>query len=586
MFQKKPVITSTLVDREDCKMPKVNTNAKLSRSPNLGAILKTTSVGRSTVANPVPKSRRSANTDLSGPRVTEPMRSAKPKNEIGESVANGESKGQCKKEIIAKPWEEDKKTTAKSLVRLESVANPASTLAPFKDPVNVVQPGWRSSQVSQGSGVFGDGGAKAGDTVANNLEIIEYEMIIDNEGEDEQNEMMEEPMFEEEEIEAEMILSMIKAESDQRKEEMMELARKKIEIEKEEKKMRIEIQNIRKRDDRIREAAAKTKAAREGWEEWLEQALEFERNNQPENTVHAQTAVQVQPQGGVITVHTQPAVQAQPQGDENTVHAQTAVQVQPQCGMNNAHTQPAAQAQPQCDGNTAHTQPAAQAQPRCDGNTVHTQQADQAQPQCDGNTVHTQPAVQAQAQPQGGVNTAYTQPAAQAQPQCDGNTAHTQHAVQAQPQSQGGVNTAHTQHAAQAQPQWGEYTVHTQPAGLPQWVEYDGHTQPAVCPSGMEDTTSSLGPAAVVGPSTSGPSAVGPSPSTAPTRSPPSSSRTREVPKKRKMSLEEKRREARQLRMSSSRALDITTNSDQQEPQNPAPSMVRSRASLFQTEDT
>ena len=119
-------------------------------------------------------------------------------------------------------------------------------------------------------------------------------------------------------------------------------------------------------------AAGKTKAARKGWEEWLEQALEFERNNQPENTVHAQTAVQVQPQGGVITVHTQPAVQAKPQGDENTVQAQTAVQAKPQCGMNNAHTQPAGHAQPQCDGNTAQSQPTGQAQPRCDGNSVHT----------------------------------------------------------------------------------------------------------------------------------------------------------------------------------------------------------------------
>ena len=270
-------------------MPKVNTNAKLSRSPNLGAILKTTSVGRSTVANPVPKSRRS---DPSVPRVTEPMRSAKPKNETRESVASpvdsGKGKGQCKKESNAKPWEGDKKTIAKPLVRLESVANPASTLAPFKDPVNVVQPGWRSSQVSQGSGVFGDGGAKPGDTVANNLEIIENEVGIDNENEneneDEQKEMMEEPMFEEEEIEAEMILSMLKAESDQRKEEMMELARKRMEIEQEENKMKIEIQNIRIRDDRIKEAAAKTKAAREKnkreEEEWLEQAMEFEKSNQ------------------------------------------------------------------------------------------------------------------------------------------------------------------------------------------------------------------------------------------------------------------------------------------------------------------
>ena len=60
-------------------------------------------------------------------------------------------------------------------MRNESCAKPRdiasnpelSTLAPYKDPVNVDQPGWKSSQVIQGSGVFGERGAKSWDTIAN-----------------------------------------------------------------------------------------------------------------------------------------------------------------------------------------------------------------------------------------------------------------------------------------------------------------------------------------------------------------------------------------------------------------------------------
>lgn len=81
-------------------------------------------------------------------------------------------------------------------VKREGDSRP-STSAPSMDPVNVVQPGWKSSQVSQGSGVFGEEGAR--------------------QGEESTKEVKELPMFDDEEdIETEMILLTIRAEAEMR----------------------------------------------------------------------------------------------------------------------------------------------------------------------------------------------------------------------------------------------------------------------------------------------------------------------------------------------------------------------------------
>ena len=401
-------------------------------------------------------------------------------------------------------------------------------------------------------------------------------------------------MFGDEDMEQEMVLAMLRAEQSQREEEMKKMTVQKLALEHEEREV---MKMMRKK-----EAAAKSKAARDKYEEecqdWLSQALDFEKSREEEiggagqdPGVPQEPTMQEKLHGGVmedermacedvkeqpivVTEHQQQSNILLPPGMEHIASSQPAIM--PELLLQQSILLP-----PEC---TVHTQPAALGE--------HMQQ-DIMLPAVRGGTAHTQPPVL----PQGMDYTVHTQPAALGEhmqqeimlPAVMGGTAHTQPPVL----PQGMDYTAHTQPAVL--PQGEELNVHTQPAALQQWVEHSVHTQPAVqllpqgvdhtvytqpavLPSGMENTADSLGPSTAMGPS-----AVGPSP---PAASTPSSSKTRAEPKKRKMSMEEKRKEARSKRMSSSRALDSITISPEQEPQKPAPSMVRKTASLFQTEDS
>ena len=81
-----------------------------------------------------------------------------------------------------------------------------------------------------------------------------------------------------------MILLTIRAEAEVRKEEMNTMTDKRMKMEEEARKMMKEIQNLKIREDRVKEAATKSKAAREKAkkedEEWWAQALSFEESSQ------------------------------------------------------------------------------------------------------------------------------------------------------------------------------------------------------------------------------------------------------------------------------------------------------------------
>ena len=239
--------------------------AKPSMNPSLGAIPKTVSD-----ANPMDKYKRGDK--LSGQKDTEMCQAqwtstrgkescAKPSGDANlyESFAKLRPSGGIRG--MPEPRGELELVAETNPLKMRRECDPQpSTSPPSKDPANVVQPGWRSSQVIQGSGVFGGEGARQGEE---NKEL---------------------PLFDEEDLESEMILLTLRAEAEVRKEEMKTMAEKKMKMEEEERKMVREIQNLRIREDRIQEAATKSKAAREKAknedEEWWAQALYFEESSQ------------------------------------------------------------------------------------------------------------------------------------------------------------------------------------------------------------------------------------------------------------------------------------------------------------------
>ena len=83
------------------------------------------------------------------------------KEEAHQQLKKRRPNGDMKRYITCKRWKEEEKRATE--IEEEKAASEEPTPEPFKDPVNVDIPGWKSSRDGQGSGVFGDGGAKSTD---------------------------------------------------------------------------------------------------------------------------------------------------------------------------------------------------------------------------------------------------------------------------------------------------------------------------------------------------------------------------------------------------------------------------------------